>query len=365
MKLEKTYNDTQLQDWENSNYAQDWKKGKWSDGQRIFAVQKGEKGEILVLKLSIFDRLKRYLLKIICLDYFKIMLKDKNIQVLSPEKIGHIVKKTNEQATQQFQTKKDLKGLSKQKIQSNPSQTQTSVKKAEVIQEQPANQPITKPISESDQFKQKLKSINKQDYEPRLHDFIEMTLKEVETQYEYRLSSGERKAFTLNFFDNASYVTFREDRHKVLDDFIKKGIIAGWIPTARGEQVPLVKLLESDEFSGLVSGQWRTLDVIQKEDAFKENNQINVSPEDVEKLKAFCSRPNKKREDHQDIDNLLHELNKRTAPGKYDWKTDIRFMDVEKILKFLKDKNYIHSFKVDSYSNSIFVKKEDEGVKRS
>lgn len=65
--------------------------GKWKDWRRIYILENEEK--IQFVSLTFFDRIARCLLKTLCLEYFRIRLKNKNIRVISPEELKNTPKK--------------------------------------------------------------------------------------------------------------------------------------------------------------------------------------------------------------------------------------------------------------------------------
>ncbi|QLH34828.1 MAG: hypothetical protein HWD61_00725 [Parachlamydiaceae bacterium] len=134
------------------------------------------------------------------------------------------------------------------------------------------------------------------------------------------------------------YTNLVGDGTKALDDLVKMGTIYAWNYISRGESVGFI-LTKDDVMPDVetsVYRAWRDRDFIEKEEAFKAANTIQLHNK-TEIVSSF-SRP----EHGLDLDRLVLELNKRTEPGVFIW-TGKSYSAA--VVQALKDNGYIHGFK--------------------
>lgn len=296
MKIE-IFDRTQLQ---NNSHFEDQlrsaKEGKWNDKMRVFVIKENSTGNFVIFNLTFFERFKRCLLKIFCIDYLRSeLLKNKfnrkEIQLLSSKdiEIEKIVTQ-GEKVLSKDEKEKENNNLPAAVVASRPmsnapnspmnhsklddldtinvppsktpdfsannNQVRNSGENIPNLTVPPSNTPSKAELKKQD-FEQKRQLIDKTKYNQDMHHFIDDVLDQIGKNY---LARDGKSAGKSVFIERDKYRTrygnhirtYLDDRKTILDEFVKIGLIFAWRQDDRAGNNAEVKIEENDtcEFEG-------------------------------------------------------------------------------------------------------------------
>lgn len=147
---------------------------------------------------------------------------------------------------------------------------------------------------------------------------------------------------------------------QIIDKLVQQKLIHSWNTTARGGWVTVRvhkddSLKEPPEYRWQ---EWRDLDVIEKEERFKKDNQIVIPVADTLLKSGLTDLEQRK------LNELIDKLNQRVKPGLYRWsiESSMKLDHINKIGDFLLNQGLIVAFDQDgSYRVfKIAVKESDK-----
>ncbi len=184
-------------------------------------------------------------------------------------------------------------------------------------------------------------------------EFVDKVLERIESIRYQRIARGLSKEIvdilSVKIYNSSS------KQGQCLDHLVKEGLIHSWNAHSRLNDLS-VKLYQDDLVKNngdFIFKEWRDLNIIQKEEEFKDKNRIVLKDKDNAELQAKFNENEKLQ-----LNELIEGINKRVHHGSF------RKEKCDSVLKELNTRGYIYEFKRIGFTQTfeVFVKEADKEI---